>query len=55
MPGKQDGYMPPGKYNSNSCVAGLIKAAGDTPPGIFSGGRFQVPGYKNPMPIPRGP
>jgi len=52
IPGIKDGAMPPGKYNSNSYVSGLINAAGGTPPNINTGGNFQVPGYANPIPIP---
>lgn len=46
------GFMLPSDYNSNSYVAGIIKAAGGTPPSIHTGGDFQVPGYSNPIPLP---
>lgn len=45
-----DGYMPPGRYNSNSFVAGVIRAAGARPPTIDATW-FQTPGYSNPIPI----
>jgi hypothetical protein len=47
------GYMAPGHYNSDSFVAGLLTAAGLTPPPINTGGAFQVPGYLNPIPLPK--
>lgn len=52
IPGRLDGGMPPGQYNSNSVVSGLIGAAGGTPPSIDSTAGVQFPGYSSPMPIP---
>ena len=48
-----DGAMSSTEYNSNSFVAGVIKAAGGIPPKINSDGKFQVPGYHNPIPVPK--
>jgi len=47
----QNGYMGAGKYNSNSYVAGLIIAAGGTPPSLDMNGQWQAPGYSNPVPL----
>lgn len=44
------GYMGVGEYNSNSYVAGLIIAAGGTPPSLTMNGQWQAPGYSNPIP-----
>ena len=51
VPGRSDGSMPPGSYNSNSYVSGALTAAGAAPPTINTGGAFQVPGYSNPLPM----
>ena len=45
------GYMPPGTYNSDSFISGLLRASGVTPPLLFITPNFQVPGYYNPVPI----
>jgi len=52
-PGKTDGVMGPGQYNSNSFASGVLQGAGAVPPSLNSGGRFQAPGYNNPVPIQR--
>jgi RHS repeat-associated protein len=52
IPGRPDGAMGPGNYNSNSIVSGVISAAGGVPPTIDTMGVMQVPGYSNPVPIP---
>ena len=41
-----------GTYNSNSYVAGVLAAAGKTPPTLSLGPVFQVPGYDRPIPLP---
>jgi hypothetical protein len=46
------GFMAPGQYNSNSFVSGVLQAVGATPPSINAGGKFQLPGYQNPIPLP---
>jgi RHS repeat-associated protein len=52
FPSNRSGDMAKGKYNSNSFVSGLIRAAGGNPPTIpIPGG--QLPGYLNPVPIGR--
>jgi len=38
-------------YNSNSYVAGVIKAAGGVPPTLNTNGEFQAPGYDKPIPL----
>lgn len=48
------GAMGPERYNSNSFVAGVIRAAGGTLPALNSGGLWQAPGYENPIPISCG-
>ena len=52
IPGKTDGVMAPGTYNSNSFASGVLQGAGATPPTLYtSGTAFQMPGYGNPIPI----
>lgn len=51
VPFVRDGYMPPGAFNSNSYVSGVLSAAGVPPPVLNTGGQFQVPGYANPIPM----
>jgi RHS repeat-associated protein len=52
IPGRSDGSMPAGSYNSNSIVSGVISAAGGIPPAVDTMGIVQVPGYSNPVPVP---
>ena len=51
LPFVNDGNMSAGTYNSNSYVSGVLRRAGVIPPALNTGGRFQVPGYNNPIPI----
>jgi len=51
--GLPDGTMTPGQYNSNSFVSGVLQAVGATPPPINGGSNFQLPGYQNPIPLPK--
>jgi hypothetical protein len=51
-PSIPSGAMSPGQYNSNSFVSGVLTAVGATPPSIYTGGQFQLPGYQNPIPLP---
>jgi hypothetical protein len=51
VPSFSPGYMPPGEYNSNSYVSGVLKAAGAAIPSLNTGGKFQAPGYGNPLPF----
>lgn len=51
LPGRKDGTMTQGAYNSNSYVSGIIIHAGGTPPNLNTRGEWQAPGYENPMPI----
>ena len=53
LPREPDGFMAPGQYNSNSFVSGVLQSVGATPPSINTGGQFQLPGYQNPVPLPR--
>jgi hypothetical protein len=41
-------------YNSNSYVAGVIKAAGGVAPALNTNGQFQAPGYDKPIPLSTG-
>jgi hypothetical protein len=52
LPSIPSGAMSPGQYNSNSFVAGVLNAVGALPPSLNNGGRFQFPGYQNPLPLP---
>lgn len=52
IPSLPFGILSSGKYNSNSFVSGLLWAVGATPPDIDTRGRFQLPGYQNPIPLP---
>jgi len=52
-PGIHDGRMSPGNYNSNSFVSGVILAAGGTAPDLGGGSIYQLPGYTNPIPLPK--
>ena len=47
FPTNINGAMPPGTYNSNSVVSGVINAAGGTPPSL----PVSTPGYGNPIPL----
>jgi RHS repeat-associated protein len=51
IPFVRDGYMPKGSYNSNSYVSGVLRRAGAALPGLNTRGRFQAPGYLNPIPL----
>jgi hypothetical protein len=51
IPFTRDGHMPRGSYNSNSYVSGVLRRAGSPLPGLNTGGRFQAPGYLNPIPL----
>lgn len=51
-PADRSGAMPAGTYNSNSYVSGVLQAAGATAPALPTNGRWQAPGYANPIPIP---
>lgn len=53
VPGKTDGVMPPGEYNSNSFASGVLQGAGAVPPALNTNGAFQAPGYGNPIAIQR--
>ena len=53
LPGTTDGVMAPGYYNSNSFVSGVLQGEGAIPPALNTGGRFQAPGYSNPVPLQR--
>jgi len=53
IPGKSDGVMGPGQYNSNSFTSGVLQGAGAVPPALNTNGAFQAPGYSNPITIPR--
>lgn len=53
VPGKTDGVMGPGQYNSNSFASGVLQGAGAVPPTLNSAGSVQAPGYGNPIPIQR--
>jgi RHS repeat-associated protein len=50
LPTDLSGAMPPGTYNSNSFVSGVIRAAGGVPPKLPYN-NWQAPGYSNPLPI----
>jgi RHS repeat-associated protein len=47
----QSGAMAPGAFNSNSFVAGVIKAAGGVPPPLPKNSGWQAPGYSQPVPL----
>jgi hypothetical protein len=51
IPGKTDGVMGAGQYNSNSFVSGTLQGAGVVPPSLNTNGAFQAPGFANPVPI----
>jgi hypothetical protein len=53
VPTNFSGAMAPGHFNSNSFVSGVLQSAGATPPSINTGGQFQLPGYQNPIPLPK--
>jgi RHS repeat-associated protein len=38
-------------FNSDSYVAGVLRAAGARPPSLNAGGMFQAPGYHKPIPL----
>jgi hypothetical protein len=51
VPGRTDGEMQPGQYNSNSYVAGLLAAVGVVLSNVNAGGDYQVPGFQKPIPL----
>jgi RHS repeat-associated protein len=53
VPTNLSGAMSPGQFNSNSFVSGVLQSVGATPPSINTGGQFQLPGYQNPIPLPK--
>jgi hypothetical protein len=55
FPSLPGGAMGPNEFNSNSYVSGLLKAVGARPPALRTLGLFQLPGYQNPLPVPRRP
>jgi RHS repeat-associated protein len=51
IPFRRDGHMPYTEYNSNSYASGVLRAAGSRPALQTGFGRFQAPGYNNPIPL----
>jgi hypothetical protein len=52
FPDLPSGNMKRQQYNSNSWVAGMLSATGSTLPAISNGGKWQAPGFSNPVPVP---